>query len=667
MSDSAPLPETAERAPSRATAPDKWMLLALTLILGAALLARLHSYLLFHSLAEIFSIAIAIGVFIIAWNSSALVKNNYLLILGVGSLFIALIDVVHTIGYQGMGVLPEYGDTLSTQLWLAARYLQAATVLLAPLSLHRRVNRTLLVCAYAAVTALLLASILVWKVFPITYVQATGLTPFKTDSEYVIVVILLSALYLLWRNRSEFDATVLALLIGSVGAMIVSELAFTHYISLTSNANVIGHLFKIVEFYLLYVAVVETGFARPYSLLFRQYQREAEAATTQQRDRADALTAELDAIFSSMTDGAVLYALDGNILRKNAAADQLFEYTHVPADLPIERQSRMHNFIDEGGQLVEDPHQLPVFRAFCGDTVQDEVLGAPSPESGEIRWWAFSAAPVCGPGGEPTGAVMTFRDITERKNAEQEIRRLNDELERRIKDRTSQLEAANKELEAFAYSVSHDLRAPLRHIDGFIELLQKHMKNTLDSKARHYMTLIADSAKQMGTLIDDLLQFSRMGRTEMVTTDVDLRQLVNEVVRSFRPETQGRRIDWEIAALPCVTGDRPMIRIVLANLIANAIKFTRPRQIAKIEIGYSADNPEEYVIFVRDNGVGFDMNYADKLFGVFQRLHRADEFEGTGIGLANVQRVINRHGGRVWAEARVDEGATFYFSLPRTS
>jgi signal transduction histidine kinase len=663
MSNPSSLPDASDRTPARLAAPNTWLILVL--ILAAALLARVHSYLLFHSLAEIFSIVIAVGVFIIAWNSNALVKNNYLLILGVGSLFIALIDTVHTIGYQGMGVLPEYGDTLSTQLWLAARYLQAGTVLLAPLLLHRRVNKTLLVVLYSVVTAALLASIFYWRIFPITFVQGTGLTPFKTYSEYVIVAILIAALGLLWHDRSEFDKTVLALLMASVCAMIASELFFTHYISLTSNSNVMGHLFKIVEFYLLYVAVVETGFARPYSLLFRQYKQEAEAVAEQQRERADARSAELDAIFSSMTDGVVLYTIDGTIVRKNEAAELLFGYTHVSPDLPTERRAKAHSFIDEDGQPIEDIQQLPAFRAFRGETVHDEVLGAPSPETGEIRWMAFSAVPVRGTAGQQTGAVMTFRDITERKHAEQEIRRLNNELERRIKDRTGELEAANKELEAFAYSVSHDLRAPLRHIDGFIELLQKHMKNTLDTKGRHYMSLIAESAKQMGTLIDDLLQFSRMGRTEMLTTDVDLRPLVNEVIRSFRPETQGRRIDWQIGALPCVAGDRPMLRIVLANLIANAIKFTRPRQTARIEIGTCTDNPEEFVIFVRDNGVGFDMNYADKLFGVFQRLHRSDEFEGTGIGLANVQRIINRHGGRVWAEAKVDEGATFYFSLPR--
>ena len=178
------------------------------------------------------------------------------------------------------------------------------------------------------------------------------------------------------------------------------------------------------------------------------------------------------------------------------------------------------------------------------------------------------------------------------------------------------------------------------------------------------MDTISDAARRMGTLIDDLLSFSRMGRAEMTRTDVDLGTLVRDVIQDFEAETHGRVVDWRIAALPVVTGDRPMLRVVLVNLISNALKFTQTRERAEIEIGCQVGGEGGSVVFVRDNGVGFDMQYAGKLFGVFQRLHGVDEFEGTGIGLANVRRVINRHGGRTWAEAKVDGGATFYFSLP---
>jgi PAS domain S-box-containing protein len=253
----------------------------------------------------------------------------------------------------------------------------------------------------------------------------------------------------------------------------------------------------------------------------------------------------------------------------------------------------------------------------------------------------------------------------QRWQAEEEIKKYRNQLEGLVKERTVELEATNKELEAFAYSVSHDLRAPLRHIDGFLELLQKKAENALDEQARHYMNTISDAANKMGRLVDDLLSFSRMGRHAMSARPVDLGSLVREVIGELETDAAARSIDWRIGGLPAVSGDAAMLRIALVNLISNALKFTRSRQEARIEIGSIAGQTSETVIFVRDNGVGFDMAYADKLFGVFQRLHRAEEFEGTGIGLANVGRIIARHGGRTWAEGEPDQGAAFYFALPR--
>jgi PAS domain S-box-containing protein len=286
-------------------------------------------------------------------------------------------------------------------------------------------------------------------------------------------------------------------------------------------------------------------------------------------------------------------------------------------------------------------------------------------KNGELYWESASIAPVRDARGTTTHYIAVKADITQRRRAEEEVRRLNTELERRVVERTAQLESANRELEAFSYSVSHDLRAPLRHVASYVEMLRDHINGTLDPTSRRYVEAITGSAKRMGALIDDLLAFSRLGRTEVRRHEVNVEEMVRDLWSELEPDRAGRRVSLKCGTLPVVQADRTLLKQVFMNLLSNAIKFTRYRDEARIEVDSepAPDGSGRTAFHVRDNGAGFDMAYADKLFGVFQRLHTVDEFEGTGIGLANVRRIVHRHGGTTWAVGSPDGGATFSFTI----
>jgi PAS domain S-box-containing protein len=317
-----------------------------------------------------------------------------------------------------------------------------------------------------------------------------------------------------------------------------------------------------------------------------------------------------------------------------------------------------HTTTEHGMMQVEDHSKYDALLKSSGRIAGLETTM--KTKSGVVRKLISSVEPIM-LHGEPhyVGCVV---DITERRLAEDEVRRLNAELEQRVIDRTVQLEAANKELEAFSYSVSHDLRAPLRAVNGFAGIVLEDFGPQLPEEGKKYLERIRKGGEQMGCLIDDLLAFSRLGRQPMNRRKVDTAKIVSEILEELNPQFGGREVEIKIGHLPPCQGDMTLLKQVWMNLLSNAIKYSRRREKAVVEIGCMSEKGEN-VYMVRDNGAGFDMTYANKLFGVFQRLHRADEFEGTGVGLAIVQRVISRHGGRVWAEAEVERGATFYFTL----
>lgn len=605
-------------------------------LIGLYVISR-YSYPAFHTIAELFSIVIGFSLFMLIWNSRRIIDNHYLVFIGIAYLFVASFDLIHTLAYKKIDLFMGYGTNLPTQLWIAARYLESLSLLSAPFFIRRDLRAGWILAGYTALSLLLLASIFTER-FPDCYVEGVGLTRFKIISEYLISALLLCSLILLLRKRKEFDREVLVLLVLSIIVTTGSELSFSFYVDFYDISNLIGHYLKIISFYLIYKAIIEIGLSKPYRLMFRNLQQQ-EAALRESEERYRSL-------FENMTEGFALHEIicdergmpcDYRFLDVNPAFEAL---------TGLKRDDIMGRCIME---ILpgEDPKWIRLYGqvAITGEPIHFENFSPVLKRHYEV----FVYRPAT------HRFAVIFMDVTDRKQAEIELKR-----------QSVLLEEANREMESFSYSVSHDLRAPLRAIDGYSRMIMKRKADEFDEETRRQFGLIRDNARMMGQLIDDILAFSRLGRQAMAITETDMNRLFREVWEELRIIDPNRLLNLKMDQLPPGMADRALIRQVITNILTNAIKFTKNRDAAMIEVGgHTKEN--ENVYFIRDNGIGFDMQHYDKLFTVFQRLHSDADFEGTGVGLAIVQRIIQRHGGRVWAESEKDKGATFYFTLPMIS
>lgn len=610
--------------------------LAAAVIVALLWLLAQTNYLLFHVFAEFFSISIGVAVISIAWNSRHYLQNGYLMLLGYSSAFVAVIDLLHTVAYKGMGVFPGNDSNLATQLWLAGRFVQALAVLFAPLFLRIGPRSTLALAGCFGVSLSLGASIFLFQNFPVAYIEGQGLTAFKVGSEYVIVAALLIGLALLYRQRQRFDRGVLALLAGFIGISVLSELVFTTYITVDSWINVLGHLLKILAYYLLYHAIVTTGMQQPYRLIFREL-KSSEDALRQSEARLRRLAdANIVGILTLRRDGAILAA--------NNAFHELIGYqTGDPGAEQLDWDALTPPEYHESDQLA--------YR-------QAQALGKCTPYDKQLLHKSGRRVPILTAfatlEGEPDQFIAYVIDISAQKRAEDAMQRY-----------AAQLERSNRELQDFAYVASHDLQEPLRKIIAFGERLETSTAGRLDETEHDYVQRMQRAAERMRGMIDALLNLSRVTTQAQPFAPVDLNKVMQDVLSDLELRIETSHADVQIEPLPSIHADALQMRQLLLNLTSNAIKFSRPGVPPVVRISAQVDAAaREVCLEVADNGIGMDNQHFPRIFMPFQRLHGRGVYEGHGMGLAIVQKIVERHGGKINVTSAPGQGSTFTIHLP---
>lgn len=594
-------------------------LLAGAVVFAALYLISLYNYLLFHSIAEVFSILVAFGIFVVAWNARRFLDNSYFLAIGVAFLFVGYIDLVHTLAYPGMGVFPGYGTNLAAQLWIVARYIQALSLLVAPLLIFRKLRLGLLFLVYGVATSLLVVSIFYWDIFPVCFVEGVGLTPFKIISEYIISAILLGSIFLLFQKRREFDASVLQLLFAAIVVTIASELSFTLYEHAFALPNLIGHFLKIVAFYLIYKAIIETGLVKPYNLLFRDLKHREE----QYRD-----------LYEEAPNAYFSVGADGYIKRANRRARELLGYSRDElVGWPV---SDLYADTPNGKAKAHEVFQ----RFLAGEEIRDEELEMCRADGSRV-WVSLSVRPIRDKEGQVIASRSVVADITEHKKLDQ------------LKD-------------DFIGLVSHELRSPMTVITGAINTALTEAERLSPEETRQLLQDAALEAELLSNLLGNLLELSRVQAARLVlhTEATSVSKIIQDAVDKIKRQSPVHQFIMDTPRkIPPLYADPLRLERILYNLLENAVKYSPQGGEIRVSV---RPQKEHLVIGVSDQGVGISPADQAKLFGPFQRLEesRPDGVRGVGLGLLVCRRLVEAHGGRIWVESEVGRGSTFYFTMP---
>jgi PAS domain S-box-containing protein len=605
------------------------------LLMAGLVAAQAYSYPLFHSLSELFSIVIATSIFVVAWNSRRLHADSYLVFLGIAFLFVAGLDLVHTLAYKGMGVFPNHDSDLPTQLWIAGRYMESLALLLAPLAIGRRWRPGTLFAAFATVFVLALLSIFVWRIFPACFVEGEGLTTFKRRSEYIICLILLgAAANLLW-HREHLAGQVKTLLVAALAITVAQELSFTFYHDPYGVWNIAGHCLKIVAFYLVYKAIVETGLARPYNLLFFDLKRSEETLRHSEKRYRDLVELSPDAVFVNRNNQIVFV---------NAATLQLFGATRAeellgktPYDI---FHPDGHAAIRERIASLQKGQPVPL--------VEERIVRL----DGTVRDVEVAAGPFTD--SEGIAIQVILRDATERKH-----------MALKLQQAKEQAEAASRAKDHFLAVLSHELRTPLTPVLPALEAIAPQ----LSGEPAEFLEMARRNVALEARLIDDLLDVTRIarGKIQLDLKPVELSTIIRRAAEVCAPDIEARQLKFAVTTSDgphFVNADAARLQQVFWNLLKNAVKFTPPGGSIQVR-EWGQDS--RVTVAVTDSGVGIAPEALSRIFNAFEQEARANshQFGGLGLGLAISKALVEMHGGAIRADSAGNgQGATLTVELP---